>query len=121
MLKLTEHLFAWAPSVETMDFYERALYNQILASQDPRTGMWCQVVGKPDAQGNWNETSGTGMFLYLIKKSMDRGYIDQAEYVPVVKKAYAGITKKARTGADGLIDIFDCSSIGIQNTVPPAN
>jgi rhamnogalacturonyl hydrolase YesR len=74
-------------------------------------------VDKPDAPGNWNETSGTGMFLYLVKKSMDRGYINQAEYAPVVKKAYAGITKKARTGADGLLDIFDCSSIGIQDSL----
>ncbi len=40
MLKLTEHLFTWEPSAGTMDFYERALYNQILASQDPKTGMF---------------------------------------------------------------------------------
>jgi len=40
MLKLTRHLFAWAPSCELMDFYERALYNHILASQDPKTGMF---------------------------------------------------------------------------------
>ncbi len=39
MLKLTRHLFAWSPSTETMDFYERGLYNHILASQDPATGM----------------------------------------------------------------------------------
>jgi hypothetical protein len=39
MLKLTRHLFSWAPSVQLMDFYERGLYNHILASQDPDTGM----------------------------------------------------------------------------------
>jgi len=39
MLKLTRHLFGWAPSAATMDFYERGLYNHILASQDPATGM----------------------------------------------------------------------------------
>jgi uncharacterized protein len=39
MLKLTEHIFAWDPKVETMDFYERGLYNQILGSQDPDSGM----------------------------------------------------------------------------------
>ncbi|MCX7009838.1 MAG: glycoside hydrolase family 127 protein, partial [Kiritimatiellaeota bacterium] len=39
MLKLTRHLFAWQPAARTMDFYERALLNQILASQDPATGM----------------------------------------------------------------------------------
>ena len=38
MLKLTRHLFAWEPSAETMDFYERALLNHILGSQDPITG-----------------------------------------------------------------------------------
>ena len=40
MLKLTRHLFAWRPEARTMDFYERALFNHILASQDPRTGMF---------------------------------------------------------------------------------
>ncbi|MBI5387336.1 MAG: glycoside hydrolase family 127 protein [Verrucomicrobia bacterium] len=40
MLKLTRHLFAWEPSARTMDFYERALWNHILGSQDPKTGMF---------------------------------------------------------------------------------
>ena len=44
MLKLTRHLFAWEPSAETMDFYERALYNHILASQDPETGMLAYFI-----------------------------------------------------------------------------
>ncbi|HXF06853.1 MAG TPA: beta-L-arabinofuranosidase domain-containing protein [Blastocatellia bacterium] len=44
MLKLTRHLFSWNPSAEYMDFYERALFNHILASQDPATGMMCYYV-----------------------------------------------------------------------------
>lgn len=84
--------------------------------QDPRTGMWCQVVDKPNEPGNWNETSGTGMYLYLIRKSIDRGYIDRDEYLPVVRRAYAGIVRKATVGAGGLVDIHDCSSIGIQDS-----
>ena len=40
MLKLTEHLFCWSPGTETADFYERCLYNHILASQDPNQGMF---------------------------------------------------------------------------------
>jgi rhamnogalacturonyl hydrolase YesR len=94
----------------------RELCHGLKEVQDPRTGMWCQVVDKPNAPGNWNETSGTGMFLYLIKHSMDREYISQTEYAPVVEKAYAGIAKKTRPGADGLFDIFDCSSIGIKDS-----
>ena len=84
--------------------------------QDPRTGMWCQVVDRPEAPGNWNETSGTGMFLYLIQKSIERGYVNRDEYAPVTARAYAGLTKKTRRGTDGLLDICDCSSIGIQDS-----
>lgn len=39
MLKLTRHIFSWEPSAQAMDFYERALFNHILGSQDPKTGM----------------------------------------------------------------------------------
>jgi DUF1680 family protein len=39
MLKLTRHIFSWDPSAQVMDFYERALFNHILGSQDPETGM----------------------------------------------------------------------------------
>ncbi|MHB1037659.1 MAG: beta-L-arabinofuranosidase domain-containing protein [Pirellulales bacterium] len=44
VLKLTRHLFAWEPRVEYADYYERALYNHILASQNPETGMMCYYV-----------------------------------------------------------------------------
>lgn len=39
MLKLTELLFDWNPNAHYYDYYERALYNHILASQDPDSGM----------------------------------------------------------------------------------
>jgi DUF1680 family protein len=44
MLKLTRHLFCWEPRARYADYYERALYNQILASQDPATGMMCYFL-----------------------------------------------------------------------------
>lgn len=44
MLKLTRHLFTWDPAAEFADYYERALYNHILASQNPETGMMCYYV-----------------------------------------------------------------------------
>ncbi len=83
--------------------------------QDVNTGMWCQVVDKPKLPDNWNETSGTGMYLYLIKKSIEMGYISKKEFNPVVKKAYHGIIKKLKINSNGLVDIYDCSSIGIMD------
>ncbi|TFF35541.1 glycoside hydrolase family 127 protein [Mucilaginibacter psychrotolerans] len=44
MLKLTRHLFALEPSAKLMDYYEKALYNHILASQNHETGMMCYFV-----------------------------------------------------------------------------
>lgn len=38
MLKLTEHLYNWEQKSEYMDYYEKALYNHVLGSQDPLTG-----------------------------------------------------------------------------------
>jgi DUF1680 family protein len=38
MLKLTDHLFEWTASAEAADFYERALFNHILSSQNPEDG-----------------------------------------------------------------------------------
>jgi uncharacterized protein len=44
MLKLTRHLFEWQPDAAEMDFYERALYNDILASQEPKKGMFVYLM-----------------------------------------------------------------------------
>ena len=44
MLKLTEHLFEWQPTVERADYYERALYNHILGSQEPKKGMYTYFI-----------------------------------------------------------------------------
>ncbi len=69
MLKLSRELFALEPRAETMDFYERGLYNHILASQDPSTGMMCYYVPlKPGAFKTYSKPEdsfwccvGTGM------------------------------------------------------------
>ncbi len=51
MLKLTCHLFTWNPEPRYADYYERALYNSILSTQNPRTGMMMYFV--PLATGRW--------------------------------------------------------------------
>lgn len=38
MLELAEHVFSWNKTSDIADFYEKALYNHILASQDPESG-----------------------------------------------------------------------------------
>jgi DUF1680 family protein len=69
MLKLTRKLFCWCPKAEYADYYERALYNHILASQNPETGMMCYYVplktGSAKAYSTPNDSfwccTGTGV------------------------------------------------------------
>ena len=68
LLKLTRHLFLWEPKAEYADYYERALYNHILASQDPETGMmlyFAPLNGSPKVFGTPEESFwccyGTGI------------------------------------------------------------
>jgi len=86
------------------------------ANQDAKSGRWCQVVDKCTLSDNWNESSGTGMFLYLTKKSIDKGYIDGTQYNTVVSSAYQGLVQKATVNSDATIDVNDCSSIGVQGS-----
>ncbi|MCX7429007.1 MAG: glycoside hydrolase family 127 protein [Planctomycetia bacterium] len=51
LLKLTHHLLAWQPDRKYADYYERALINGILATQDPKTGMMEYFVTL--APGRW--------------------------------------------------------------------
>jgi len=51
MLKLTRELFTWEPNARYGDYYERTLYNGILPTQDPGTGMMMYFV--PLASGYW--------------------------------------------------------------------
>lgn len=44
MLKLTRHLFTWLPRPEYVDYYERLLWNAILPTQDPKSGMTSYYV-----------------------------------------------------------------------------
>ena len=70
MLKLTRHLFSWAPSAALMDFYERGLYNHILASQDPATGgviYYCPL--KPGAFRTYS--SATNSFWCCVGTGME--------------------------------------------------
>ena len=94
----------------------RALCVGLKKVQDPNTGLWFQIVDKPREAGNWNETSGSGMFTYLIRNSINKGYISRKQYLPVVRKSYAALITKAVRGSDDRFDVVDCSSIGIMNS-----
>lgn len=63
---------------------------QVKKLQDPRTGLWYQVLDKSGAEGNYLESSCSAMFVYTLFKAVRMGYVDKS-YLDVALKGYRGI------------------------------
>ena len=111
-----DYLPADQPGREPLLEALRRLCQGLKDCQDPQTGLWCQVVDKPMERGNWNVTSGSAMFTYLLQSAINKGYISGSDYQPVVDRAYQGLLGKAVRNSDGGYHLKDCSSIGIKGS-----
>ena len=74
--------------------------------QDPSTGLWYQIVDKPNVSGNWPETSSSAMYTYILDVSVKRGYINK-KYKKVAEKGHQGVLSKISIGTDGLANLSD--------------
>ena len=84
----------------------RQLARAYTSFQDPRTGLWYQVVNKGHLPQNWLETSSSSMYTYMISMGVKRGYLDK-KYLQTAKKGYQGVLTKISLDADGLTNITD--------------
>lgn len=94
-------------SVEAEAFLRsyRALLTALRRHQDA-TGAWHQVV---DHEESYREFTSTCMISFAILRGLRRGWLDEAEWLPVVEKAWAAI--KCRIGPSGqLVDV--CTGTG---------
>ena len=60
--------------------------------QDPKTGLWYQVLDLGNKEGNYLESSCSCMFVYSLLKASRLNYIDK-RYHLVAEKGYDGILK----------------------------
>lgn len=82
--------------------------------QDPASGVWWQVLDQGNREGNYLESSCSCMFVYVLAKSVRKGYIDSS-YWEVVKKGYAGILDEfISINSDSTIDLNQtCRTAGL--------
>ena len=89
-----------------------AIINQLAKAfekyQDPKTGLWYQVVDKGGVEGNWLETSSSSMYTYMMWMGVKRGYLPK-HYAAVAQKGYGGVLTKLSPGADGMTNLIDIS------------
>ncbi|MFB6318796.1 glycoside hydrolase family 88 protein [Saccharicrinis sp. FJH54] len=81
------------PKYEEFLSLVQGLAQGIKENQDASTGLWYQVVDKGNLSSNWIETSGSAMFIYMLKKARDNGYIDDS-YDAVIAKGWEGMQNK---------------------------
>ncbi|HEX8889407.1 MAG TPA: glycoside hydrolase family 88 protein [Pyrinomonadaceae bacterium] len=58
--------------------------------QDPKSGLWYDVLDKGKEKGNYFEASASSMFVYALAKAVREGYLP-ASYFKVAQKGYDGI------------------------------
>lgn len=73
----------------------------VVKVQDPKTGVWYDIVDMPNEKGNYHEASGSSMLVYTLAKGVRLGYLP-ANYLPAIQKGYAGLIKTfIETDANG--------------------
>lgn len=78
---------------------------QVKRIQDPKTGLWYQVLDKSGEKGNYVESSCSTMFVYALFKAVRKGYIDKS-YLKVALKGYQGILDNfIEVDKDGVVTI----------------
>ena len=73
--------------------------------QDPKTGLWYDVVDKQTARGNYPEASASCMLVYTLAKGVRKGYLS-ASYLMNAIKGYEGIKKEfIEQRTDGFVNL----------------
>lgn len=60
--------------------------------QDPKSGLWWEVVDQGERGGNYTEASASAMYVYVLAKGVNRGYLS-ADYVPAAARGFAGLVR----------------------------
>jgi rhamnogalacturonyl hydrolase YesR len=85
--------------------------------QDPKTGLWFQVLDKGSLRENWIETSSSGMFIYAIHKAV-RLKLVEPSYGAIADRAWKGLQATFEQDAAGR-PVFTgaVQGMGVQNDV----
>jgi rhamnogalacturonyl hydrolase YesR len=77
-------------------------------------GGWYQITDKPGATGNYLEASGSSMFVYMLAKAVNRGYLDSS-YKDIALGAYEGLVRQfINVETDGKVSLMNvCQVAGL--------
>lgn len=96
----------------------------VVRYQDRASGLWYEVMDQPEAAGNYLESSASAMFVYVIARGVNRGYLDR-RLSQSAAMGYVGLIRdKIEMDAQGrwsLIDIVQSAGLGAPPVWPPGS
>ncbi len=111
IMDILENIPETHPAVPRLCQIEKDLLTALKNYQDKKTGMWFEVLDKPDGEGNWVESSCTNLFIYSYAKAIRMGVVDKDEFAPVLEKAYEGSIGRLYLDEEGYL-VIDNVCIG---------
>ena len=83
--------------------------------QDPKSGVWFDILDMPTRKGNYLESSASSMFVYGLAKGVRKGWLSPT-FMAAAKKGYAGLKKEfveqAKTERINLTKTVSVSGLG---------
>ncbi|HLJ78726.1 MAG TPA: DUF4350 domain-containing protein, partial [Acidobacteriaceae bacterium] len=90
----------------------------VVRVQDPKSGLWYQVLDKPGAKGNYLESSASCMFTYALARGVRFGYLPRS-YMANAERGWRGIqTRFVKTDADGSVTLTGTVQVAGLGGVP---
>lgn len=87
------------------------VYAAVLRAQEPKSGVWWQVMDQPEGEGNYLESTCSAMFVYSFAKAYRKGYVGE-EFIEAATKGFEGILKQfIKENLDGTISITQCCAV----------
>ena len=112
LVDVLDYLPASHPEVDQVVDVLRRVADGIARYQDPKTGLWYQIVDQGGRQGNYLEATASSMFVYSLAKAVNQGYLPRDRYLPVIRRGYEGIIRDlVKTDADGKVNLTQCCSV----------
>jgi unsaturated rhamnogalacturonyl hydrolase len=114
ILDILEYLPANHPDRDNLITILQLTCEAIVKVQDPKTGIWYQVLNHGGREGNYLEGSGSAMFTYVFAKGARLGYLDK-RYRDIADVAFDGIIKELVTVDEkGMVTLHDiCGGCGL--------
>lgn len=79
--------------------------------RDPESGMWYQVTDQIGREGNYEESTGSAMFIYTWIKGAQKGYLDKSFEAKGIEAYDQYVKRFVKQNEDGTTSITNCCAV----------